>query len=801
MEDGKQAKIKLVKEIHTDVLKEIGFELAPHMSRDYITSKVFDKLPKKPIYNSKTICQIINGNFSPKEEIAAGKVKLVLSLYGKLMESHGTNAQFINRKYIYDAIESQLPLIPIYKKITVYLIIGGEYKLMNVQEVIKENKRRLKKLNSPYDPLIGIGSPTPRKKVSLKEIGVIHLPVEMIKKSKLLKLIMKSGSFEGVAEEMEMTIDEVIELYIHDRFIYDFEYWAICTVVIQDKLTLAEISFKCRKAQLILFEKLEEMRIAGIPIRIILLKARQWGGSTLVQVYMMWIQQIHRSNWHLAVCAQDDGAANNISEMYRRAAESYPEDIGTVTFKPYARSPKNSVNTERGGIIGVGSINNPNQFRSYNYPMCHISEAGIWEDTPKRTAKALVQSLRSTVPQVAYSLIVVESTAKGVGNFFHDEWLAASKGETGYAPVFVPWYKIDMYQREIKKGGYPKFISSMSEHDRFAWDNGATLEGINWYNWFQKHEKYEESQMFEEFPTTPEEAFISTGSRVFPYIYIAKAREDVLDPVWRGDIYPQGIANKKALNNIDFHVNATGGNLLIWKHPEPFIEYRGEKYSVSNRYCGFADIGGINPKADYSCLKIIDRLWMLWGGVPETAAVWHGHLDQDLFAWKCAQLGVAYNKMLLAIESNSLRTEKTDGDYFLTVLDNIADHYDNLFIRNNHESTNTDYSPKYGFHTGKGNKEMVITNLLGNFRGDVKGNTLYKERHAKSLDECDFFERKPDGKMGAVEGKKDDLVIISAGSSWLATEFMPPPKLIPYVEGKRKRPGSRKSITGEASFT
>jgi hypothetical protein len=432
--------------------------------------------------------------------------------------------------------------------------------------------------------------------------------------------------------------------------------------------------------------------------------------------------------------------------------------------------------------------------------MVHISEAGIWQDTPKRTAAQLVQSLRSTVPRVAYSLIAIESTAKGVGNFFHREWIAAVKKESGYRAVFVPWFKIDMYQTPIDEEDYPDFISSMSVHDKFAWKEGATLEGIKWYNEFAADEKYEESQMYEEFPTTPEEAFISTGSRVFPYVYINNARTTIKSPAHRGDVFPSGVAGKKALENIEFHENKTGtGNLKVWNLPEPYIVYQGRKWVVNNRYCGFADIGGINRLADYSCIKIIDRKWMLWGGYPETAAIWHGHLDQDLFAWKCAQLGVWYNNMLLAVEANSLKKEKADGDYFITVLDNISKDYDNLFIRNNHEAINTDYTPKYGFQTTHGNKDMIITNLLGSFRGDVNGAPMYNERDADTLDECDWYERKPDGTMGAVLGKKDDRVIITAGSNWLAQSYMPAPTLTLYIEKEdRKRIG--KTIISEASL-
>ncbi|MBR5241403.1 MAG: hypothetical protein IKW05_05650, partial [Muribaculaceae bacterium] len=61
-------------------------------------------------------------------------------------------------------------------------------------------------------------------------------------------------------------------------------------VRIKNKMGDGDIPFKLNRPQRRLLAEMEEMRIKGKPIRIILLKARQWGGSTLVQIYMAWIQ-------------------------------------------------------------------------------------------------------------------------------------------------------------------------------------------------------------------------------------------------------------------------------------------------------------------------------------------------------------------------------------------------------------------------------------------------------------------------------------------------------------------------------
>lgn len=63
-----------------------------------------------------------------------------------------------------------------------------------------------------------------------------------------------------------------------------------------------DIPFKLNRAQRRVLNKLEKLRKAGKPIKFILLKARQWGGSTLVQIYMLWIMLVHRRNWNTVIC-------------------------------------------------------------------------------------------------------------------------------------------------------------------------------------------------------------------------------------------------------------------------------------------------------------------------------------------------------------------------------------------------------------------------------------------------------------------------------------------------------------------
>ncbi len=76
-----------------------------------------------------------------------------------------------------------------------------------------------------------------------------------------------------------------------------------------------------------------------------MLKARQWGGSTVVQVYFAWIQMVHRRNWNSLICAHIKDIAATIRGMYTRLLDSYPADYWVEEGKPGLRPYERMNNT------------------------------------------------------------------------------------------------------------------------------------------------------------------------------------------------------------------------------------------------------------------------------------------------------------------------------------------------------------------------------------------------------------------------------------------------------------------------
>jgi hypothetical protein len=671
---------------------------------------------------------------------------------------------------------------------------------MNIESIISENKKRIADLNAPYDPFLGIGSPIERKPLIVEDLGEFNMPVNFFA-SDFGILLQEYGSLGRFLENEKWlgNIDNVTRLFIESRCDFDFEFFAAYALKIEDKETAEITAFNLRRAQRRLLSVLESMRLAGVPIRVVLVKARQWGGSTLVQMYMFWIQQRLKKNWHISVCAQDDNAAKNVRKMYERASKEYPSVLGSVTLQSYAKSPKNLQCLETGGVLGVGSINNPDQFRSYSNKMIHMTELCAWQDTPKRTGKMLASSLKNAIADVPYSVVVEESTARGVGNYFHEEWLAAEQGIYGtkvgksrYYPVFVPWFEIEMYENKIDD--YVGFINSMGAYDKYLWELGATLENIAWYRAYKGGENKTDLEMFEEYPSTANEAFVSSGLRVYPHDLVLNARKTVTDPIRICTVEAKSRVGESALEDIKL-IDTSKGNLKIWSEPQSIVEIGDKKYRVTNRYALFGDIGGTHKLSDPSALAVMDRFYMIEGGLPEIAAIWHGHLGAVQLAWLFAQVAKLYDNGLLAFESNSADKEKNkEGDHFLTAINQLAGIYDNLYVRNKHDSLSQSFEPKYGFHTNTATKTMIIDR-----HKFALEKSEYVERHKETCNEMDYYENTKEGKMEAQKGKHDDLVIVTAGVTWMALEYMPPPKLVEIVpESLRK--GNSVGIVSEASF-
>ena len=636
--------------------------------------------------------------------------------------------------------------------------------------IIEENSRRQALINAPYDPVTGEGSPIPRTLVEIPDCPLprMWLPNDMIKEKAVQELIQHG--FRGIMAKAGYTFNtKNLNLFWEDfgriRNRYDYEWYARMCQTIQDKVTLQNIPFVLNFAQRKYLKEMETLRLAGMPIDIILLKARQWGGSTLTQLYMQWLQICVTPGVNSVICGDIENQSRIVAGMLTRTIRHTPLWVlgCTLTETPYQGSTSTREIKPVGSRFTIGSAQKPDKVRSENVSFAHLTEVGLWKETKGKKPEDLVQAIFGTCLSGPGTMKVLESTAKGVGNYFHRTWQDAVKGINNFHPVFIAWYDIPLYSKPIED--HEAFISTMTEREHELFSFGATLEAINWYRDKQK-EITDEWRLASEFPSTPTEAFQSTGRRVFSLGYVKTTRESCIKAWWRGEV--DG-------NLLDCKFIKGDGNMEVWYMPDLDTPMR-DRYVVS------VDVGGVGDKSDYSCIRVFDRYSMLECGIPEVVAQWYGHIEHDRLAWKAAQIAHLYGDALLVIEANTLETAGTEGNHFEYILNEIAGYYGNLYSRTSEIEIKQGRPRRWGFHTNTSTKPLVINHLIKALRDG-----LYIEHCSSTCDELDLYEYKENGKeMGAVEGNHDDRVMATAIGLWVCYNH-PLPSVVQISSPSRKK--------------
>ena len=657
------------------------------------------------------------------------------------------------------------------------------------ESVISENVRRKKAYYREYDPIIGDVDNEVLRRRPLTIDGVLyHVPEEMWKcdfvrkyrasKQDVAQMLVDCGIPDTAENEIEV-VDELFRL----RLKYDFEFYAKLCIRIQDKQSKAMIPLVLNRGQRILLTQYEKDRLAGRPCRVVLVKSRQWGGSTLTAAYMFWMMRMHYKNWHTTIVALDQSQAVNIRTMMKNMIKELPPFHEYTSFKRHEGRETSRIIPETGALVQIGSAEKPDALRSYDFAMVHFSEVGLWKATKTKSGQDIAQSVESTVPNTPGTMIVYESTAKGVGNFFHTQYLNAKDNKEnnrdGYQPVFVAWFDHKINQSKILH--FDRFVKTMTPYQWWQWRQGATLEGIKWYAEEQRARGWNDFQMKSEYPTTADEAFQTTGGTYFSNEMLESLKANIRKPEFIGEIRADAITGEGALSNITLYPNtAIKDAFKIWIHPDDFAD---PSKTYKNRFVVIVDVGGRSEASDRSVISVFDRLSLTYEcGAVERAALWYGHVDPDILAYKAAQIATYYHDALLVIESNTYDTryKKKDksyvaeGDHSYTVLDTLGELYDNMYVRRSTpDNTRDKQLKKIGWHMNKQTKYQAYDSYSISIR---KGQ--YVEYSQDAYNEATQLTVNTDGQIEAMLGCHDDIQDTTAVGNYIAIESMPPVKII-----------------------
>lgn len=376
----------------------------------------------------------------------------------------------------------------------------------------------------------------------------------------------------------------------------------------------------------------------GRPVRYITLKARQVGISTITEAMaFQWAFCLNRSRG-LIVSHTGESTKHLIDMTHHYWQTWWARELYRTTSNARDRLAWEPTHSS----ISLLPAKSQEGARSRTLHFVHASEAAFW-DHPKE----LMYALQAGVPRTALSAIFVESTANGIGNWFHETWEASKRGDVEFRPMFFPWWAHPEYTaHHVGRGEDARKLllarpvaGGTLDDEEWHLYRGLTQRGIPdveirsrliWRRLTIATEMSGDLDKFhQEYPATDDEAFLSTGRNVFQLEYLRAVYDPIIPD--RGRL----VYDSTAANNVRF-VPDPDGPLHVYYHPEP-----------AGRYMVGIDNSKATRFGDWAVAQVLDRRTM------EQMAVWRarGHKDA-MFAEQMILLGYYYNEGMLAPEYN-----------------------------------------------------------------------------------------------------------------------------------------------------
>lgn len=549
----------------------------------------------------------------------------------------------------------------------------------------------------------------------------------------------------------------------------DFYIYAERNLVIQDKDTSELIPLtreNLKHAQKVLVDMVLHDLAIGKPVRYIILKARQLGLSTIIEAICFWWTATHKRQ-KAVIIAHEVGASANLYEMFRL----YYENCHPM-FQPRRKynSKKELVFDVEDGVkeeyISAGKeppglrsqiqtlVAKAGKGRSSTINFFHGSEVAFWESGADVKAAAL-----QAIPMRKNTFAFLESTAKGVGGYFYDEWQFAKKGESAFTPLFFAWHEDPGYVLDVKEPltNYDdEELELLEIFKEFNYPQEDWDRKILWRREKKKEFRANPDEFYQEYPKDDMEAFLSSGRPKFDIKKLVEMeRVAMKNPShFFGEVIknPDPEAPEKEayiFNEVPVTFQDQDPTpLKVWELP-----FKGDqkKFLPPAKYVIGVDVsegklndGDPNKRNDYSVIDIMNAKTY------KTAARWRGHIDPDLLGAVVYNLGKFYNDALVGVEINN---------HGLTTVQHLRNNfYRNLYMRETSEEQQfQERTAVMGWQTNRKTKPKIINNLASAIReSDILDLDIVFIR------ECMTYVVDDQGHFNAQTGMFDDTVMAKA---------------------------------------
>ena len=301
----------------------------------------------------------------------------------------------------------------------------------------------------------------------------------------------------------------------------DFKYFAESFFRIRTKNGAIE-PFVLNRAQLYIHDRLEAQRAETGKVRAIILKGRQQGCSTLVQA-RYFHKTITNRGIKTFILTHEAAATKNLFDMTKRYYEYLPSGLIPRANRDSQKELKFE-SIDSGYAIGTAGAKGTG--RSQTVQLLHGSEVSFWPNAAEHA-----QGLMQAVGDQSDTEIILESTANGIGNYFHSVWVAAEQGKSNFQAIFVPWYWQPEYRAFYQQTHDEIFLSEEEKELLSAYEsNGMTHEHIYWRRFkigqFSSDHDVGVRLFNQEYPCCAADAFLNPIDDTFiPSNYVVTARK------------------------------------------------------------------------------------------------------------------------------------------------------------------------------------------------------------------------------------------------------------------------------------
>jgi hypothetical protein len=359
------------------------------------------------------------------------------------------------------------------------------------------------------------------------------------------------------------------------------------------------------------------------------------------------------------VCSADADASDKVFKMSRLFQDNLPSGMRRPTKYSgrkeivYEAPHMSSFYAATAGkdVLGRGGLTH----------YLHLSEFAFWKNAKTQLGGALQE-----VPDDVDTLVVLESTANGVGGAFYDMYMQAyedyklTKALNNFLPIFLPWYIFDKYTLPVENfeigkphAGWVQEVWCEAEEELVG-EHGCVPEQLMWRRWAIKNRCQGDLDLFcQEYPATPEEAFISSGRPVF--------HQGVLKKQMAQLVGGKNVLFDDELNKVSIFQNSD-----VWTVYRNVHADHQYTMGIDTMVGRISDSGDERSERDYHGVVVFDR------DTREVAAIYRGRCTQDELAQQCFRCGKYYNQAYIA-------PEIPNGMQVLIRLREMG--YPNLFIR------------------------------------------------------------------------------------------------------------------------